>query len=72
MANKILKTLTLPNAQGEPVTYELYPDWKNIENKPEGFTNILNTTTTDNGKFLRVIDGVPAWDFVPNAEEVAF
>ena len=34
MANKILKTLTLPNAQGEPVTYELHPDWDNIENKP--------------------------------------
>ena len=34
MANKILKTLTLPNAQGEPVTYELHPEWDNIENKP--------------------------------------
>jgi hypothetical protein len=33
MANKILKTLTLPNAQGEPVTYELHPEWDNIENK---------------------------------------
>lgn len=37
MANKILKTLTLPNAQGEPVTYELHPEWDNIENKPENF-----------------------------------
>lgn len=35
MANKILKTLTLPNAQGEPVTYELHPEWDNIENKPD-------------------------------------
>lgn len=34
MANKILKTLTLPNAQGESVTYELHPEWDNIENKP--------------------------------------
>lgn len=33
MANKILKTLTLPNAQGESVTYELHPEWDNIENK---------------------------------------
>ena len=37
MANKILKTLTLPNAQGEPVTYELHPEWDNIEGKPESF-----------------------------------
>ncbi len=35
MANKILKTLTLPNAQGEPVTYELHPEWDNIEGKPD-------------------------------------
>ena len=35
MANKILKTLTLPNAQGEPVTYELHPDWDKIDGKPE-------------------------------------
>ena len=37
MANKILKTLTLPNAQGEPVTYELHPEWDNIEGKPNSF-----------------------------------
>ena len=37
MANKILKTLTLPNAQGEQVTYELHPEWDKIENKPEDF-----------------------------------
>lgn len=37
MANKILKTLTLPNAQGEPVTYELHPEWDNIEGKPKDF-----------------------------------
>lgn len=34
MAKK-LKTLTLPNAQGEPVTYELHPEWDNIEGKPD-------------------------------------
>ena len=37
MANKILKTLTLPNAQGESVTYELHPEWDNIEGKPNSF-----------------------------------
>lgn len=35
MANKLLKTLTLPNAQGELVKYELAPKWENIEGKPE-------------------------------------
>lgn len=34
MAKK-LKTLTLPNAQGEPVTYELHPDWDKIDGKPD-------------------------------------
>lgn len=32
--NKVLKTLTLPNSAGEHVTYELHPEWANIENKP--------------------------------------
>ena len=36
MAKK-LKTLTLPNAQGEPVTYELHPDWDKIDGKPKDF-----------------------------------
>ena len=35
MANKIMKTLTLPNEQGENVTYDLHPHWDNIEGKPE-------------------------------------
>lgn len=30
------------------------------------------TTSNDNGKFLRVVDGIAAWDTVPNAEEVRF
>ena len=29
-------------------------------------------TTADNGKFLRVIDGVAAWSTVDNAEGVSF
>lgn len=33
MANKILKTLTLPSADGQSITYELHPEWDNIENK---------------------------------------
>jgi len=31
----IMKTLTLPNEQGENITYELHPHWDNIEGKPE-------------------------------------
>lgn len=34
--------------------------------------NILTTTTDDNGKILRVVDGVPAWVAIPNAEEASF
>lgn len=33
--NKNLKTLTLPNAQGELVKYDLAPKWEKIEGKPE-------------------------------------
>lgn len=29
-------------------------------------------TSTDNGKFLRVVNGVAAWSTVPNAEEARF
>lgn len=42
MANKILKTLTLPNAQGEPVTYELAPKWENLQGEGGGTADNLN------------------------------
>ena len=29
-------------------------------------------TSDDNGKFLRVTDGVAVWDTIPNAEEARF
>ena len=29
-------------------------------------------TTYDNGKFLRVVNGTPAWTNIPNAEEATF
>jgi hypothetical protein len=35
--NKKLRTLTLPSVAGENVTYDLCPDWENIENKPDSF-----------------------------------
>lgn len=34
--------------------------------------SVLNCTTNDNGKFLRVVNGVAAWSTVPNAEEATF
>ena len=38
---------------------------------PDGrrMNSIIATTSSDNGKFLRVVNGVPTWSTVPNAEE---
>jgi hypothetical protein len=33
---------------------------------------VPDCTTSDNGKFLRVVNGVAAWSTVPNAEEASF
>lgn len=54
MANKILKTLTLPNAQGEPVTYELHPEWDNIENK--NYEYIVQASFVNGGNFTDKTD----------------
>lgn len=35
-------------------------------------SSIPEVTTSDNGKFLRVVDGAPAWATVQSAEEVLF
>lgn len=38
-----------------------------------GISQIIpDTTADDNGKFMRVVDGVAAWQKVPNAEGVSF
>jgi hypothetical protein len=29
-------------------------------------------TTNDNGKFLRVVNGIAIWQFIPSAEEASF
>lgn len=34
-------------------------------------TSYFSCTTADNGKFMRVVDGAPAWQTVQNAEEVS-
>jgi hypothetical protein len=33
---------------------------------------VPSCTTSDNGKFLRVVNGVAAWSTVPNAEGASF
>jgi hypothetical protein len=35
-------------------------------------TRIPAASASDNGKFLRVVNGVAAWTKVPNAEEASF
>jgi hypothetical protein len=44
-----------------------YTQWETNTISP-----LPSSTTDDNGKFLRVVDGAPAWSTVPNAEEVRF
>lgn len=51
----------------------------NIENDINQLSNEVNqiisvptSTTEDNGKFLRVVDGSASWQTVQNAEEVSF
>lgn len=38
----------------------------------EGGSIVPSSTTEDNGKFLRVVNGVAAWVALPNAEEASF
>lgn len=38
----------------------------------DGKLHVPSSTTDDNGKFLRVVDGSAAWQIVPNAEESGF
>ena len=35
-------------------------------------SKIFDTTQNDNGKFLKVVNGTPAWADIPNAEEASF
>lgn len=42
------------------------------KNKLDNNNGIPTCTTADNGKFLRVVNGSPAWVTVPNAEEATF
>lgn len=43
-----------------------------IEDVIKNMNQVPASTSSDNGKFLRVVDGVPAWVTLPNAEEASF
>ena len=43
----------------------------NVNSLPFAFADILPISESDNGKFLRVVDGAPAWQKVDSAEEVS-
>ena len=43
-----------------------------ISNAIDAIYAVPSCTTSDNGKFLRVVNGIAAWQTVQNAEEVAF
>ena len=43
-----------------------------INNAIVGVNAVPSTTTDDNGKFLRVVNGVATWQTIQNAEEVTF
>lgn len=54
MANKILKTLTLPSADGQSITYELHPEWDNIENK--NYEYIVQASFVNDGNLTSKTD----------------
>lgn len=43
-----------------------------LSNDIEKFDRIFNTTANDNDKVLTVVNGSPAWQSIPNAEEESF
>lgn len=66
-----LTAITIPGYTG-------FPSVKKIDQKylPDGFGGegggLPEVSTEDNGKFLRVVNGAPAWASIPNAEEATF
>lgn len=45
---------------------------KNLPNAWEFIDGVPSCSSSDDGKFLRVVDGVAAWADIPNAEEARF
>lgn len=44
----------------------------NLKSMVNDINGVPNSTTSDNGKFLRVVNGIPTWVSIPNAEEANF
>ena len=66
------KIKIIGNTTATPMTI---PDWNQTDPKKADYIKnkpIPPVTTSDNGKFLRVVDGAWAVASVPSAEEVAF
>ena len=59
----------------EPIDAEDGALWVDTDEDIEGDAvggGVPPATTDDNGKFLRVVDGSPAWATIPYAEEATF
>ena len=48
------------------------PEFGELAFKDEVPVEKIEATSSDEGKFLRVIGGVATWSTIPNAEEVAY
>ena len=63
------KIVTLQNSSGT-----IYPktlaEAVYLNNK--SLSELLNYTSANEGNFLRIVDGVPAWASIKNAEGVSF
>ena len=60
----------MPIVAGENVEFEL--DEENQVVKINAKSGLPPCDTSNNGQFLMVVDGVPTWTTIPNAEGVAF
>lgn len=43
-----------------------------IDDKLSSMSSLPTYTSSDEGKFLRIVNGAPQWVSVPNAEEASF
>lgn len=62
--------LTINGYTGFLVTKKI--DSKYLPDDIGGGSGLPDHTNATNGAFLRVVDGVPAWSTIPNAEEASF
>ena len=70
-----MRTLTIETPEGEETTYEVVDaqarkDINNIKNNGAG--GLPEVSASDNGKFLRVVDGAWIADSIAEAEGVSF